>query len=76
MALNLPKPVHSYAGQDELRQVNGGGAAATVVDEDDMGEYRPPRHSDKFKVGLIYPPPEMRSESLLGGLRCAVRSMN
>lgn len=65
MALNLPKPVHSYAGEDELRQVNGGAAAATVADatEEDLGEYRPPRHSDKFKEGLIYPPPDMRSES-------------
>lgn len=60
-ALNLPKPVNSYAGEDELRNQNGsafGGA------EEDVGEYRPPRLSDKYRAGLIYPPPEMRSECL------------
>lgn len=61
-ALNLPKPVNSYAGEDELRKQNGS-ASAAAANDDDIGEYRPPRHSDKFKVGLIYPPPEMRSES-------------
>lgn len=63
-ALNLPKPVNSYAGEDELLRSNGlgGRQAATVEDSDDMGEYRPPRMSDKYKVGIIYPPPEMRSE--------------
>lgn len=55
--LNLPKPVHSYAGQDELRKPNG----ATVEDTDDMGEYRPPRLSDKLVRGIIYPPPDMMS---------------
>ncbi|EJT45664.1 pre-mRNA splicing factor [Trichosporon asahii var. asahii CBS 2479] len=65
-ALNLPKPVNSYAGEDELRKQNGAAAAGA---EEDIGEYRPPRHSDKFKVGLIYPPPEMRSELRMRAFR-------
>lgn len=62
MALNLPKPVHSYAGEDELKNVNANGTAATVEDDEDIGEYRPPRMSDKYLKGIIYPPMEMRSE--------------
>ena len=62
MALNLPKPVNTYAGEDELRHVNG--RAAQVDETDDMGEYRPPKHSDKFKVGMIYPAPDVRSEHM------------
>jgi splicing factor 3A subunit 1 len=67
--LNLPKPVHSYAGEDELRSktngtANGNGNGVTVEDvEEDIGEYRPPRPSDKYKTGIIYPPREIRSES-------------
>jgi splicing factor 3A subunit 1 len=57
MALNLPKPVNSYAGEDELRQVNGNGGV-----DADADEYVPPRHSDKFRVGMIYPAPDVRSE--------------
>jgi splicing factor 3A subunit 1 len=58
MSLNLPKPVNTYAGENELRQTNGVGSSEEV----DEGEYRAPRMSDKYKVGLIYPPKEMRSE--------------
>ncbi|CAK9786329.1 hypothetical protein CC85DRAFT_307819 [Cutaneotrichosporon oleaginosum] len=57
MALNLPKPVHSYAGEDDLKNLNG---KAAVEDVEDEGEYRPPRMSDKYLKGIIYPPPEMR----------------
>lgn len=60
MSLNLPKPVHSYAGENELRTPNG--AATTVEDAADEGEYRPPRLSDKLVRGIIYPPPDMMSE--------------
>ncbi len=59
MALNLPKPVHSYAGEDDLKNLNG---KVSVEDVEDEGEYRPPRMSDKYLKGIIYPPPEMRSE--------------
>lgn len=61
MALNLPKPVNSYAGEDDLKNLNG--MAAAVEDAEDEGEYRPPRTSDKYLNGIIYPPMEMRSES-------------
>ncbi|KAL7421521.1 SF3a splicing factor complex subunit [Cryptotrichosporon argae] len=57
MALNLPKPVNTYAGEDELRNgVGPSGAGANGV------EYSqdPPRPSDALKEGVIYPPPEMR----------------
>ncbi|BEI80027.1 hypothetical protein CcaverHIS002_0105560 [Cutaneotrichosporon cavernicola] len=57
MALNLPKPVHSYAGEDDLKNLNG---KASVEEVEDEGEYRPPRMSDKYLKGIIYPPPEMR----------------
>ncbi|KAL1407197.1 SF3a splicing factor complex subunit [Vanrija albida] len=61
-ALNLPRPVNTYAGEDELLKTNGlaGRQAVTVEETDDIGEYRPPRMSDKYKAGIIYPPPEMR----------------
>lgn len=66
MSLSLPKPVNTYAGEDELRNANGNGngRGATVADggeEEDVGEYRAPRMSDRYKVGMIYPPKEMRS---------------
>jgi splicing factor 3A subunit 1 len=82
-ALNLPKPVNTYAGEDALRNQNGGpstapangdgnsngngngttaNANANGDGQEDIGEYRAPRMSDKFKVGMIYPPKEMRSE--------------
>jgi splicing factor 3A subunit 1 len=63
----LPKPVNSYAGEDELRKlngaaaVNGNGNGEVNGEEEDEGEYRPPRASDKYKVGIIYPPKEIRS---------------
>lgn len=60
MALNLPKPVNSYAGEDDLKNVNG--MSAAVEEVADEGEYRPPRMSDKYLKGIIYPPNEMRSE--------------
>ncbi|WWC89581.1 uncharacterized protein L201_004506 [Kwoniella dendrophila CBS 6074] len=68
-ALNLPKPVNSYAGEDELRQVsngitsngNGTPAAEEQQEEDNMEEDRPVRASDKLKVGIIYPPREIRN---------------
>ncbi|WVQ82269.1 hypothetical protein IAT38_004397 [Cryptococcus sp. DSM 104549] len=70
MALNLPKPVNTYAGEDELRQVpsgpgpssaNGNGTPAAQEEGVDDGEYRPPRPSDKLKEGIIYPPREIRN---------------
>jgi splicing factor 3A subunit 1 len=77
-ALNLPKPKQVFAGEDELRklnggaQANGGGAAADGTIEDgvrvreggmqDEGEYQPPRGSDKYKIGMIFPPREIRGE--------------
>ena len=74
--LNLPKPVNTYAGEDELRQkpnghlANGasgdvhGESNGDVGDDDDMAEYRPPKPSDKLKAGMIFPPKEIRSEML------------
>jgi splicing factor 3A subunit 1 len=68
-ALSLPKPVNTYAGEDELRsktngavETNGNGHVETPEVEEDPGEYRPPRPSDKLKAGIIYPPREIRSE--------------
>lgn len=63
MSLSLPKPVNTYAGEDELRQTNGS-ADANGGAEEDVGEYKAPRMSDRYKVGMIYPPKEMRSESM------------
>lgn len=71
MSLNLPKPVNTYAGEDELRApastVNGANGDAPApegaADLGDMGEYVAPRRSDKFKQGMIYPPKEIRGES-------------
>ncbi|ODO08883.1 splicing factor 3A subunit 1 [Cryptococcus wingfieldii CBS 7118] len=63
-ALNLPKPVNSYAGQDELRNVapaNGNGTPNGDDAQEDEGEYRPPRPSDQLKIGIIYPPKEIRT---------------
>ena len=73
--LNLPKPVNTYAGEDELRQKQPNGTTANgligdgpgesngnVGEDEDMGEYRPPKPSDKLKVGMIFPPREIRSE--------------
>jgi len=71
-ALNLPKPVNTYAGEDELRKATTGAGAngaangtengeAAVEDE---GEYVAPKPSDRFKVGLIYPPREVRCECI------------
>ncbi|ORX36927.1 Pre-mRNA splicing factor PRP21 like protein-domain-containing protein [Kockovaella imperatae] len=67
--LNLPKPVNSYAGEDELRNVPNGGSSTAkgngvnghAEDDADMGEYRPPKPSDKLKAGMIYPPREIRA---------------
>ena len=74
--LSLPKPVNSYAGEDELRKPNGIAAdgndtpnGTDGMDDDDPGlggEYRPPRASDKYKKGIIYPPKEIR-----GTLSCS-----
>ena len=61
MSLNLPKPVNTYAGQDELRNTNGNGHSNGVEEE---AEYRAPRMSDRFKATMIYPPKEMRSRSI------------
>ncbi|WVF71719.1 hypothetical protein IAT40_006527 [Kwoniella sp. CBS 6097] len=69
-ALNLPKPINTYAGEDELRQrpngtpVNGNGEGTPAPEgeqDGDEGEFRPPRASDKLKVGIIYPPREIRN---------------
>ncbi|WWC61631.1 uncharacterized protein I303_104215 [Kwoniella dejecticola CBS 10117] len=66
-ALNLPKPVNTYAGEDELRQQpngaasNGNGTPVVEEDDGDMEEDRPARASDKLKVGIIYPPREIRN---------------
>jgi splicing factor 3A subunit 1 len=62
MSLNLPKPVNTYAGQDELRNTNGNGHSTGNGEEE--AEYRAPRMSDRFKATMIYPPKEMRSESI------------
>ncbi|KAK8864174.1 hypothetical protein IAR55_001420 [Kwoniella newhampshirensis] len=71
--LNLPKPVNTYAGEDELRQkLNGatsngegtpdvGEGQEGGEDDADMEEYKAPRASDKLKVGIIYPPKEIRN---------------
>jgi splicing factor 3A subunit 1 len=61
MSLNLPKPVNTYAGQDELRNTNGHSNGDGMGEE---AEYRAPRMSDRFKATMIYPPKEMRSESI------------
>lgn len=90
-ALNLPKPVNTYAGEDELRKFNGNGVGdgegqngaetgsgdkevangdgsgegkgeSATEQEMDTSEYRPPRRSDKFLQGIIYPPKEIRRE--------------
>ena len=75
-ALNLPKPVNTYAGEDELRNngtgPNGAGGGVngtngTVEEVEDEGEYVAPKPSDRFKVGLIYPPREIRSEWIVCG---------
>ena len=63
MSLNLPKPVNTYAGEDELRKSTTPGAPGAAMETEDEGEYVPPKPSDRFKVGLIYPPREVRSES-------------
>jgi hypothetical protein len=63
MSLNLPKPVNTYAGQDELRNTNGHSTGNGNGEEE--AEYRAPRMSDRFKATMIYPPKEMRSESSL-----------
>lgn len=67
MSLSLPKPVNTYAGEDELRKTNGNGNGAGAADanggeEEEVGEYKAPRMSDRYKVGMIYPPREMRSK--------------
>lgn len=69
-ALNLPKPVNTYAGEDELRKTTNGvngangvnGTSSGVEGGEDEGEYVAPKPSDRFKAGLIYPPREVRSE--------------
>lgn len=65
-ALNLPKPVNTYAGEDELRNPNGvaGVANGQAVQEngDVEEEWVPPKASDKLKIGIIYPPKDIRSE--------------
>ncbi len=69
--LSLPKPVNTYAGEDELRKsngitINGNGTpnGGDRMEEEDAGlggEYRAPRASDRFKKGIIYPPKEIRA---------------
>jgi len=61
MSLNLPKPVNTYAGQDELRNTSSNGNGNGMEEE---AEYRAPRMSDRYKSTMIYPPKEMRSEFL------------
>ena len=61
MSLNLPKPVNTYAGQDELRNTSSNGNGNGMEEE---AEYRAPRMSDRFKATMIYPPKEMRSKSI------------
>ncbi|ORY23136.1 pre-mRNA splicing factor [Naematelia encephala] len=61
--LSLPKPVNTYAGEDELRPKTNGtpvnGAELNGNGEEE--EWRPPRPSDRFKKGIIYPPKEIRN---------------
>lgn len=59
MSLNLPKPVNTYAGQDELRNTTNGHSNGM----EEEAEYRAPRMSDRYKSTMIYPPKEMRSRS-------------
>ena len=61
MSLNLPKPVNTYAGQDELRNTSSNGNGNGMEEE---AEYRAPRMSDRYKSTMIYPPKEMRSKSI------------
>lgn len=77
-ALNLPKPKQTFAGEDELRKLNGHGASnaakangdgtieegVRVREVEEEPEYQPPRPSDKYKVSMILPPREIRGESL------------
>ena len=80
--LNLPRPVNSYAGEDELRSKlngfsNGNGHAngEDGMDEDDAGlggQYRVPKASDKYKKGIIYPPKEIRGEPYLCEIKAAL----
>jgi splicing factor 3A subunit 1 len=62
MSLSLPKPVNTYAGEDELR-TNGSATNGVAAGEEDVGEYKAPRMSDRYKQSMIYPPKEMRSKS-------------
>ena len=79
-ALNLPKPVNTYAGEDELRNVNAGpngttngnadaaegsGENGEAGAEEVVEEYRPPRRSDKYLPGIIYPPREIRCKPFI-----------
>jgi splicing factor 3A subunit 1 len=64
MSLNLPKPVNTYAGENELRTANGNGTSNGTATTGEEAEYRPPRMSDRYKDSMIYPPKEMRSKSL------------
>jgi splicing factor 3A subunit 1 len=75
-ALNLPKPINTYAGEEELRRpngvaVNGNGNGNGEEVEEDIGEYKPPRPSDKFLKGIIYPPREIRSEFFVRRETCS-----
>ena len=67
--LSLPKPVHNFAGEDELRQVNGHVAPANGIALDESNGHaepakpaEPERPSDRLKNGMIYPAKEMRGE--------------
>lgn len=73
-ALNLPKPKVAFAGEDELRKMNINGHGSNGVPagngevEDGVRvsadeEYVPPRGSDKYLNGIIYPPREIRGTS-------------
>lgn len=66
-SLNLPKPKQVFAGEDELRKLNGGGPNGAAngngtPEVEVVEEYRPPRGSDKYKLNMIFPPREIRGE--------------
>ena len=76
-SLSLPKPVNSYGGEDELRKVNGHASTSTngngVAHSEPNGTAIPPpatpaepeRPSDRLKIGIIYPPKEIRCTSIV-----------
>ncbi|WVO16420.1 hypothetical protein L204_104096 [Cryptococcus depauperatus] len=59
--LNLPRPVNTYAGADELRNTSANGNGMAGFEDVDEVEWKPPKASDKLKEGIIYPSKEIRT---------------